>query len=106
MRLGLSMRLRAAAPTPGGDGDVAGGGVAAGTSAPLSAPCTSSSGGTWGMHAPCICSAVSTVHLPCICRASAVHLPCTERALSVHASSVHLRCTCMSGRLQLRVREA
>jgi hypothetical protein len=105
------MRLRAAAPTAGGAGDAAGGRVAAGTSA----PCSSSSGGTWDMHAPCICSAASAVHLPCVCRASgvlciycasAVHRACTERAPSVHASSVYLRCTCMSGRLQLGVREA
>jgi hypothetical protein len=54
-------------------------------------------------HLQCICHA-SAVHLECC--ASTVHLPCTERAPSVHASSVYLRCTCMSGRLQLGVREA
>ena len=43
MRLGLSMRLRATAPTAGGAGDVACGRAAAGGGA----PCIGSSGGTW-----------------------------------------------------------
>ena len=50
MRLGLSMRLRATAPTAGGAGDAAGGRAAAGSGAPR----IGCSGGTWGVQAPCL----------------------------------------------------
>ena len=89
MRLGLSMRLRATAPTAGGAGDVACGRAAAGGGA----PCIGSSGGTWvrGRYPG---------------RAGAVLRRQLGRACTEGVSDRYLRCTCEGGRLQLRVREA
>ena len=46
----------------------------------MQAPC---SGGTWGVLAPCVCSAPPAVHVRC-------HLPCTARPPSAHAPRVYL----------------